>query len=249
MKNSLLVLMAFGLILFSCKKDKVATTATVTDVDGNVYKTIKIGNQVWMAENLKVIHYNTGTKPEDKIPLVENGGNWANLAEPGYCYYNNSVDNKIKYGALYNWYAVSTGKLAPKGWHVATQADWEELRSFLITNGYNYDGSKDVDKIAKSLAATSGWENYQELGTVGNDQKTNNKSGFSALPGGLRNPDGSYDSMNYTSSWWSTEKVPVQDLAKIWSVDYFNYNLVGGGVAAPLKAGLSVRCVKDTPIP
>lgn len=97
------------------------------DIEGNVYTTIKIGNQVWTAENLKTTKYNDGTP----IPHITYADEWSNLITPGYCYYNNNADNKAKYGALYNFHAVDTGKLAPKGWHVPTGEEWRELEYYL----------------------------------------------------------------------------------------------------------------------
>lgn len=100
---------------------EVLSTGTVTDVDGNVYTTVKIGNQTWTVENLRVTKFNDGTE----IPPITDGTAWNAITTPGYCWYkNNMTDNKTVYGALYNWYAVNTGKLAPAGWHVPTDAEW-----------------------------------------------------------------------------------------------------------------------------
>lgn len=108
--------------------------STITDIDGNVYETVQIGEQAWMAENLKVITYNDGTP----ITLEENNTNWSNLSTEAYCWYNNdSVNNADPYGALYNWYAVQTGKLCPSGWHVPSDSEWSELTTFLTNNGHS----------------------------------------------------------------------------------------------------------------
>ena len=96
----------------------------VTDINGNVYHTVMIGNQVWMVENLKTTKYKDGTA----IPNVTDNNAWSALSTPAYCWYNNDAATyKSTYGALYNWYAVNTGKLAPAGWHVATDAEWTKL--------------------------------------------------------------------------------------------------------------------------
>ena len=106
----------------------VTATPNVVDIDGNVYHTVTIGTQVWMVENLKTTRYNDGTA----IPLVTDGTAWAALTTPGYCWYNNdSATYKNTYGALYNWYAVNTGKLAPTGWHVPTDSEWTVLTTYL----------------------------------------------------------------------------------------------------------------------
>jgi uncharacterized protein (TIGR02145 family) len=145
---------------------QLSFTTAVTDKDGNVYHTVTIGTQTWMVENLKTTKYNDGTA----IPFITDNSAWANLTTPGYCWYNNdSTTYKNMYGALYNWYAVSTGNLAPKGWHVATDAEWTTLQNYLITNGYNYDGSTSGNFIAKSLADTLIWDADTGSGTIGND--------------------------------------------------------------------------------
>jgi len=177
-------------------------TGTVTDIDGNVYQTVKIGNQVWMAENLRTTKYNDGTP----IPLVTDDTAWKKLTTPGYCYYNNTTnaDSIKKYGALYNWYVVNTKKLAPKGWHVPTDAEWTTLENYLIANGYNWDGTKTSNKIAKSLAAKTDWETNANPGAIGNDLTKNNRNGFSALPGGCRdNRFGNFNVVGYYGIWWS----------------------------------------------
>jgi uncharacterized protein (TIGR02145 family) len=122
----------------SCKKDsKNDTPSIVTDKDGNVYHTITIGTQVWMVENLKTTKYNDGTD----IPLVKDSATWANLTTPGYCWlYNDQTTYINTTGALYNWYAVNTGKLAPIGWHVPSDSDFIALTKYL--GGENTAGGK-----------------------------------------------------------------------------------------------------------
>ena len=102
-----------GCIIIVASLPSVANSQ-VTDIEGNVYKTVKREAQTWMKENLKTTKFNDGSA----IPLVENGSVWAKLKQPAYCWYENDTTNKNKYGALYNWYAVETGKLCPIGWHV-----------------------------------------------------------------------------------------------------------------------------------
>ena len=145
-------------------------TGTVTDADGNVYRTVRIGNQEWTAENLRTTKYNDGSS-----------------IGSGYKFYNNTTDAaaKKKWGALYAQNVVKSSKLAPAGWHVATDNDWKTLQNYLIANGYNYDGTISGNKIAKSMAATTDWEPDSEIaGAIGNDLSLNNASGFSALPAG-----------------------------------------------------------------
>ena len=179
---------------------KALDPATVVDVDGNVYSTVTIGTQIWMVENLKTTKYNDGTS----IPLVSDDTAWFNLSTPGFCWYNNDAANKNIYGALYNWYTVNTNKLAPTGWHVPTDAEWAMLENYLIANGYNYDGTTTGNKIAKSLAATTLWNTYTTVGTIGYDLTKNNTSGFAGLPSGYRSYIGPFNYIGSNGYWWSS---------------------------------------------
>jgi uncharacterized protein (TIGR02145 family) len=176
---------------------------SMTDQEGNTYKTITIGTQTWMAENLKTTKYNDGSA----IPNVTDNVTWVYLTTGAYCNYDNLESNIETYGRLYNWYAVNTGKLAPAGWHVPTDDDWTILENYLIANGYNYDGTKDVDKVAKSLCAKTNWVLSSEAGTPGAAPENNNSTGFTALPGGYRyyNNGYFYDIGKYGNWWSSTE--------------------------------------------
>ena len=145
------------------------------DVENNRYEAVKIGDLYWTVENLKTTKFNDGTE----IELIADYEEWEDAGKnniPAYCYYD--MDNK-KYGALYNYHAVSTGLLAPAGWRVPTNEDWKCLEKYLISSGYNCDGS------------------------IGNDLTRNNKSGFSSLPGGYRGCDGYFYDIGYHCSWWS----------------------------------------------
>jgi uncharacterized protein (TIGR02145 family) len=165
-------------------------TGTVTDVDGNAYQTVRIGNQEWTAENLRTTKFNDNT-------TIGSGCN----------FYNNMTDAaaKKKWGALYEWSAVKTGKLAPKGWHVPTNADLDTLQNYLITHGYNYDGTTSGNKIAKSLCAKTDWpKDTVDTGAIGNDVSKNNASGFSALPAGWRDWNGNKFTNQGTNAYWWT---------------------------------------------
>ena len=187
------------------------SAGTVKDADGNKYNTVKIGTQVWMVENLKTTKYNDGTS----IPNVTDNGTWAGLSTGAYCNYDNLESNAATYGRLYNWYAVNTGKLAPAGWYVPTDDDWTILENYLIANGYNYDGTKDEDKIAKSLCAKTNWGLWSEAGTPGAAPENNNSSGFTALPGGYRGiSNGTFHLIGKYGIWWSSTE----------SSEYYAYN-------------------------
>jgi uncharacterized protein (TIGR02145 family) len=167
-----------------------------TDIDGNVYQSVRIGNQVWTVENLKTTRYNDGTT----INYVPDSASWLDIYLSGattaaYCVYKDTTANEAKYGVFYNWYAVGTGKLAPEGWRVPTDADWDTLQNYLIEHNYNYDGTTTDNLIAKSMAAQWDWDSSELEGAIGNEIFKNNTSGFSAIPGGLRHWGGSYYSL------------------------------------------------------
>jgi len=210
--------------------------------DGNYYNTVKIGNQVWMAENLRylpVVHSNAEFETQ--------GDN----SQPGYGVYGydgSDVDtaksqaNYTTYGVLYNWYAVNSGTLAPVGWHIPTDAEWTVLENYLITNGYNYDGTLVGNKIAKSLASKTNWELYTTEGIPGNAPENNNSTGFTALPGGFRDLDGAFDGVGYYGYWWSSTEYDgsyaylrglVYDGNDMYSLSYYK------------ESGVSVRLVRD----
>jgi uncharacterized protein (TIGR02145 family) len=221
----------------------IVTGTTLTDPDNNTYTTVTIGNQVWTVENLKTTKYNDGAT----ITPVPDSLAWNNLYTSGsttgtYCYYNNSAANGSKYGALYNWYAVNTGKLAPVGWRVPTDADWDTLQNYLIAKGYNWDGTTTGNKIAKSLASKTDWMSKNTAGAIGNDLSKNNASGFSALPGGCRNSDGSFDSQSGIGVWWSATEsnASIASDRSLYSNNEFLF------VSSNFKAcGYSVRLLRD----
>jgi uncharacterized protein (TIGR02145 family) len=212
---------------------------TLTDIDGNLYRTIVIGNQEWTLTNLKTTKLNDGTA----IPNVTGATAWsAALTTPAYCWYGNDVANKEKYGALYNWATVNTGNLSPADWRVPTDADWTALENYLIANGYNYDGTLTGNKIAKSMGACI-WTSSTGTGAVGNNLSINNKSGFSGLGGGNRDLSGTFYNQSYYGFWWSATEVGGSNNAYSRYLHYdesdLNRNYYG------TMAGFSVRLVRD----
>ena len=196
----------------------------LTDYDENEYSTVTIGNQIWMGQNLKTTTYNDGTP----IPLVTSNNQWGALNTPAYCWYNNDVSYKNPYGALYNWYAVSTGKLCPLGWHVPTDENWTELAEYL--GGLNNAGGEL--KETGSLH----WDTPNEGAT--------NSTNFTGLPGGFRsNSNGAFVNYGISGAWWSS----TEDYStfawnrSIWnsSGNLFKYSNLDKSV------GLSVRCICD----
>jgi uncharacterized protein (TIGR02145 family) len=221
----------------SGKKNRL-TEARINDVDGNTYNTVTIGTQTWMTGNLKTTKYNDGSP----ISLVTDSAAWATLTAPAYCWYNNDESaNKNPFGALYNWYAVETNKLCPAGWHVPTDEEWTVLEDFLMNNGYAYEGSGN--DIAKSIAAASGWLANDTAGNVGNDQASNNKSGFTASQGGYRFSYGTFHYSGSYGKWWtSTESSKTSAMIRF----IFSGSSIVNSYANQKRNGFSVRCLKDS---
>ena len=170
---------------------------TLRDGDGNLYHAIKIGKQVWTVEDLHTTKYINGKS----ILHGESAAEWDSYQDrkvAAYCKYGSNV--------LYTWHTVNRD-IAPSGWHVPTEEEWRELRDYLISNGYNWDGTKKENKIAKSLAATQGWESSETSGAPGNGPLTNNTSGFSAVPVGYRSDSGDFYSRYLSVTWWSSTGV------------------------------------------
>jgi len=218
------------------------TYGSISDIDGNTYKTVVIGTQTWIVENLKVTKYNDGTT----IPNVTDNTEWANLTTGAYCNYDNDQSNVAIYGALYNWYAVETEKLCPTGWHVPTDAEWTQMENYLADNGYNYDDTTGGgrDKIAKALASSSGWNSYTGTGTVGNTDypAKRNASGFTALPGGYRGSNGAFCGIGTNGYWWSaTDGNVTYAWFRFMIYSYSNVSRF----SFYKEVGLSVRCVRD----
>ncbi len=193
----------------------------VQDIDGNVYRTVTIGTQVWMAENLKVTKYNDSTD----IPLVTDDSEWSTLTTPGYCRYITTYETDV-YGPLYNWYTVNTGDLCPTGWHVPSDAEWTTLTDYL--GGIFIAGGK-----------------LKETGTLhwmSPNTGATNETGFTALPGGSREKDGTYNFMGTGGFWWTATQ---RNSGTGW-YRYINYNTIGVNRFNTTKnIGYSVRCVKD----
>lgn len=219
----------------------IVSAGTVKDVGGNVYQTVKIGNQVWSAENLRAMRYNDGTQ----IEFDTSKATWSNATTAKCCYNNNStnIDSILKYGALYNWHAINTKKLAPVGWHIPSREEWDTLKKYLTDNGYNWDGTNDYNKIAKSMADRTDWTYYKDIGRVGNDISSNNKSGFSGLPGGYRSEFGNYNSKGGIGYWYSTTEV---DSLNAYSIGLNCVYYFTDDVEYLKSVGLSVRIIKNT---
>lgn len=193
-----------------------------TDGDNN-YPIVQIGNQVWMAENLKTTKYNDGPS----IPNLIDNLQWYNAEEGAYCWYNNNVSNKDNYGALYNWYTVNTGKLCPGGWHVPSSEEWTILTNYL--GGSGVAGGK-----------------LKETGTVHwypQHLATDNSSGFTAVGGGCRSySDGTFVALKNFGYWWSATETDLSN-AGFFGLAASYINVYTGQRIK--KMGYSVRCLKD----
>jgi uncharacterized protein (TIGR02145 family) len=228
------------LILPSCQKDelnqdsiadisplassnKVKTTGKIKDVDGNWYKTVKIGDQWWMAENLKTTKYNDGSD----ITLVEKDEEWYRNT-PAYCWYNNDEKTyKKTYGALYNWYAVNMGNLCPTDWHVPTHADWTTLITFL--------GGQSVAGGNLKETGTTHWQS-PNIGAT-------DQAGFTALPAGTRGMYGYFAMIGVGSYWWSASEGSLTIFA--WYCAVLNEYSTIWNQDGNKENGLSIRCLKD----
>jgi uncharacterized protein (TIGR02145 family) len=209
----------------------VLTYGSMTDQDGNVYKTIVIGTQEWMAENLRARTYRNGVA----IPLVTDQTQWAAnwnignpLQQPMMCWYNNdSATYACPYGRLYNWYAVtSSNNVCPTGWHVPSDVEWTTLTDFL--GGENVAGGK---------MKSTGTQYWYSPNTA-----ADNSSGFSGLPGGVRNNNGTFGGIGVGGFWWSSTE-NLSNIAWGRQLDYASGYALRSTYA---KAnGYSVRCLRD----
>ena len=200
-----------------------ATIVTVTDYEGNIYNTVLIGTQQWMAENLKATKLNDGTS----VSVVTNGTDWNNLTTPGICFYNNDeTANKDIYGTLYNWYTVNTGMLCPTGWHMPTDADWTTLITLL-----------GGDSEAGGKLKETGTVHWASPNTGATDE-----AGFTALPGGYRQKySGPFYYIIYNGFWWTaTEHEATVAIGRRMFYD----NILGERSYYNKGNGFSVRCIQ-----
>jgi len=239
MKTIRNLLFTFSILFLSvgCKKEsteekKILEYSTVTDIDGNVYRTVKIGDNWWMAENLKVSRFNDGS-PLTLISIDDPNENWATSTLPSY-----SVINDSLFGFLYNGLVVQSEKqIAPVGWHIPSDTDWKQLEKELgmsesDINQLGWRGQSEAEQITSLYSA--GWpEGIYLFG--------NNKSGFNALPGGCRIQDGRTNINNNTAFWW-TSTADAEELYYRY-IDAQESRIFRQHVYA--NYGMSIRCIKD----
>lgn len=217
----------FGISTHSCGATNVhnanKTYGSVTDIDGNTYKTIVIGNQEWMAENLKVIRYQNG----DLLPNLSGVVQWGSATSGAYCYFNNDISNNCPYGKLYNWYAITdTRNLCPVGWRTPMVDDFNTLIDYL--------GGASVAGSQLKVVGGQYWQS-PNAGAL-------NLSGFSALPGGIRDGAGTPSNFGYYGFYWTGSEIN-SELASDLEI-YFSVESVA--VSADSKRdGRSVRCIRE----
>ncbi len=208
--------------------------SSVTDIDGNIYPTVQICNQVWTAKNLDVSHYRNG----DVIPQVTDSTTWANLTTGAWCYYQNITANGPIYGKLYNWYAVNDPRgLAPAGWHVPSDAEWNKLVKCI-------DPSADTT-VFDGLQSTYAGGSMKELGFahwLSPNVGATNSIGFTGLPGGDRYSDGSYEYTGTSGWWWSSTELPP---SLAWGRNLCNIYSSVDKNGSSKTTGCSVRCLRD----
>ena len=209
---------AYGNQIIFTTNGGIVNCGTVTDIDGNVYNTVTIGTQCWMAENLKTTRYNDGTA----ILTGLSNADWQSTTSGAYSIYNNDPANNTTYGKLYNEHAAKSNKLAPAGWHVPTYAEWKTLTTFL-----------GADSIAGgAMKATTLW--------ISPNVGATNSSGFTGLPAGIRNIDGTFNYIGFKCFFWASDSY-----YSCWSSLKNSNNSVGFGCDIFRQMGYSVRCVRD----
>ncbi|NTV08604.1 MAG: hypothetical protein HGA81_08375 [Chlorobium limicola] len=202
--------------LMPCLSVSAAEKTTTAHV-----RTLAIGTQVWMAENLAVSRYRNG----DEIPQVQDAAEWNRLTTGAWCYYENNSANGVTYGKLYNWYAVNDPRgLAPEGWHVPSDNEWQMLVE--KTGGEKASGTK--------LKSTLLWKEP----LVGAD----NSTGFTAIPAGYRSSNGTFSLLGTNSSFWTSSE---NNSYSAWFRQMYNTYSAVYRVSSTKTQGLSVRCIKN----
>ncbi len=216
------------------------------DADNNFYPIVVIGNQIWMAENLRTSSYRTG----ESISNITDNNLWGNATFGAWCYFNNDANYNLKFGKLYNWLTVNDSrKIAPLGWHVASDGEYTTLTDYISLN------LGKSPNTAKALSSNSDWTIDVGAETVGNNTSKNNSSGFSAMPGGSRNGgaggtlDGAFGIINSYGQFWTSTDNSINlginaSLLRYFAYDSNNIIRPSGGYTV----GISVRCICDITI-
>ncbi|MCF8236494.1 MAG: T9SS type A sorting domain-containing protein [Bacteroidales bacterium] len=219
--------------------DPCPGTPTVTDIDGNVYNTVQIGNQCWMKENLKTKTYQNGTL----IPNVTDPYEWRNLTSGAYVWYDNDISWKDKYGALYNWFTtVDPNGLCPAGWHVPTHDEWTVLTDYIggtsSPHGNELKSCRQVNSPMGGGCNTSEHPRWNEHEThYGTDDY-----GFSGLPGGYRFTMVGFNYVGNYGGWWSSTEYSSLNAWYLYLFYSYGFVIV---TASHERVGFSVRCLRN----
>ncbi len=233
---SVVALMGF---LISCEEE-VEPVYSCVDYDGNNYKTVVIGNQVWMAENLHSTHATDG----GKVFLPSELTDWAIKDVEKRFILSNDTSYVSIYGFMYNYLAIENGKMAPRRWRIPTKDDWEALFAYVKSKKYAYEPTADADWVGKALASKTIWFESSVVGSVGNNMSLNNSSGFNALPGGYRSSIGEYFGEKERACFWTSTLdsetnrplvVYLDNDELVFKADTFLSN----------EQGCYLRCVRD----
>jgi len=224
----LLIVTGFFIIsLSSCNKEEenIPNPNIIRDFDGNEYTIVQIGNQIWMTENLRTTHYNDGTP----IALIEENQLWLAAETGAYSWYDNNLENKNDFGALYNAVAAKSEKICPTGWRVPENLDWFRLTTY----------------AAELEGSTSG--NLREQGdqfwnTAQGSFSASDRTGFSARGSGIRDIDGSFSDLKLIGAWWVAEE---NYHAPNWGKVIYIFNLDLLSVLSEEPLGMAIRCIKS----
>jgi len=220
------------------------TLLTLTDIDGNTYSHIRIGEQLWMTENLKTTKYQNGDIIATTTPVTLD---ISNENSPQYQWIYEGDDNNLNtFGRHYTQYVITDSRnVCPSGWHIPSQEEYQKLISYLIENEYNYDGSSSDNKLGKSIASKLYWDSYSYIdGVPGNNPDANNSSKFNGVPSGTRvNFDPFFTGKGIYTYWWSSDS--NQDgLGIAFRIQNFQVeaDIVNIG---DINTGAPCRCVRD----
>jgi uncharacterized protein (TIGR02145 family) len=223
--------LAFIFFIINCEKQN--DNLPIKDIDGNIYHTVTIGNQLWMVENLRTTHYRNG----DPIPDIKEIDAWSSLNTGAYCDYNNDTTFSNHYGKLYNWYVINDKRnICPKGWHIPTDEEWHILISFL-DSASKIDNSIVESKRAGGMLKENGISHWCKPNTG-----ATNESGFTGLPGGTRIYNGYYSIVSKFGYYWTSTE-DGSDLAWFRALDYDYPGVLR--FEGFKKNGFSIRCIKD----
>lgn len=252
---ALLVVLTFS---FGCKKDEDGSFGddheyeggTITDIDGNTYDTIRIGDQTWMAQNMMVTKYFDGTP----IANIKDADKWGLDSLGAYCDYNNDASITARYGRLYNWHAVKSDSICPEGWHVPTRNDWDDLKDFIAQDSV-YVVTQNNDSCAVALKSSFGWSDNAN----GDDYYH-----LRVLPSGCRTSDARFMDIGYFGHFWTPDEYfhkyhpafPAQTTCPQWgqqckghgvqyTFDRYTTKLRVVVAGVYKTRGYSVRCIKD----